>query len=82
MALVGNSSSRATIALLLLCAQGALADFGRYESHAVVGQALIVQTELGETSITAVDDAAFEVHYRENGVSSSHRLPWPASPSP
>jgi oligosaccharide 4-alpha-D-glucosyltransferase len=68
MALFDGSVSRTAIALLLLSAQGAHADFGRYESHALVGQALIVQTELGEMSITAVDDSAFEVHYRENGV--------------
>jgi oligosaccharide 4-alpha-D-glucosyltransferase len=54
--------------MLLLCAQAALADFGSYESHALVGQALVVQTDIGEMSITAVDDAAFEVHYRERGV--------------
>jgi oligosaccharide 4-alpha-D-glucosyltransferase len=51
-----------------LLAQAALADFGNYESHALVGQALIVQTDIGEMSITAVDDAAFEVHYRQDGV--------------
>jgi oligosaccharide 4-alpha-D-glucosyltransferase len=49
-------------------AQAAHADFGNYESHALVGQALIVQTDIGEMSITAVDDAAFEVHYRQDGV--------------
>ncbi len=55
-------------AMLLLCAQAALADFGSYESHALVGQELVVQTNIGEMSITAVDNAAFEVHYRERGV--------------
>jgi oligosaccharide 4-alpha-D-glucosyltransferase len=54
--------------MLLLCAQAALADFGSYESHALVGQELVVQTDIGEMSITAVDNAAFEVHYRERGV--------------
>jgi oligosaccharide 4-alpha-D-glucosyltransferase len=54
--------------MLLLCAQAALADFGSYESHALVGQELVVQTDIGEMSITAVDNAAFEVHYREHGV--------------
>ena len=52
----------------LLLAQGADADFGNYESHALVGQSLIVQTDIGEMSVTAVDDAAFEVHYRERGI--------------
>jgi len=65
----GRSGSRtATAAMLLLCAQAALADFGSYESHALVGQELVVQTDIGEMSITAVDNAAFEVHYREHGV--------------
>ena len=32
------------------------------------GQSLIVETSIGELSVTAVDDAAFEVHYREVGV--------------
>jgi oligosaccharide 4-alpha-D-glucosyltransferase len=65
-----RSGSRTAIAgiLLFLCATGARADFGEYESHALVGQALIVRTDVGEMSITAVDDAAFEVHYRESGV--------------
>ena len=40
--------------MLLLCAQAALADFGSYESHALVGQELVVQTDIGEMSITAV----------------------------
>ena len=65
----GRSGSRtATAAMLLLCAQAALAEFGSYESHALVGQELVVQTDIGEMSITAVDNAAFEVHYRERGV--------------
>ncbi len=82
MALFGSSGTRTTIALLLLCAQGALADFGRYESHALVGQALVVQTELGEMSITAVDDAAFEVHYRESGVKQLPSFALAGAPGP
>jgi len=54
--------------LTLLLASPAFADFGEYESHALAGQALIVQTDIGELYITAVDDSAFEVHYRENDV--------------
>ncbi|MDH3805495.1 MAG: glycosyl hydrolase, partial [Gammaproteobacteria bacterium] len=46
----------------------ALADFGDYASHAVDGETLIVQTSLGELRVTAIDDAAFEVHYVEDGV--------------
>ena len=56
----------------MLCAVAfaapAHADFGDYQSHALVGQSLLVQTDRGELRITAVDDAAFEVHYREDGV--------------
>lgn len=70
MSLSCRRGSRTTTAVVLLSlwAPVAFADFGEYESHALVGQALIVRTDSGEMSITAVDDAAFEVHYRENGV--------------
>ncbi len=44
------------------------ADFGEYRSHALDGQSLIVETSIGELSVAAIDDAAFEVHYREAGV--------------
>ena len=54
--------------LFLFLAQVATADFGSYESHTVDGQALSVRTDIGELRITAVDDAAFEVHYRESGI--------------
>ncbi len=65
----GSGYPTAITALLLVClARPALADFGSYESHTLTGQALVVQTDIGEMSITAVDDAAFEVHYREGGV--------------
>lgn len=63
-----GSRTATAVVLLSLWAPVAFADFGEYESHALVGQALIVRTDSGEMSITAVDDAAFEVHYRENGV--------------
>ena len=79
-----SSGSRTAIAALLVAClpQSALADFGTYQSHALVGQALIVQTDMGEMSITAVDDAAFEVHYREEGVKQlpSFALAGPAAP--
>jgi oligosaccharide 4-alpha-D-glucosyltransferase len=45
-----------------------LADFGEYRSHTQVGQALVILSDIGEMHITAIDDAAFEVHYRETGV--------------
>ena len=53
---------------LVLISPSVFAAFGEYESHAHVGQALIVQTDMGEMCITAIDDGAFEVHYRERGM--------------
>ena len=52
----------------LLAALPAAADFGQYQGHELVDQTLIVQSDIGELRITAVDDAAFEVHYVEDGV--------------
>jgi oligosaccharide 4-alpha-D-glucosyltransferase len=46
----------------------AVADFGEYQSHELVGQTLIVRTGIGVLRVTAVDNAAFEVHYVEDGV--------------
>ncbi len=46
----------------------ASADFGEYRNHAIVGQSLVVETSIGELHVRAVDDAAFEVHYREDGI--------------
>jgi len=63
-----SSNWRATVGALLLLASPAFADFGEYESHALVGQALIVETDIGEMCITAIDDSAFEVNYREDAV--------------
>jgi oligosaccharide 4-alpha-D-glucosyltransferase len=45
------------------------ADFGQYEDHAVDGATLTITSTLGKLRITAVDDAAFELHYVEEGVS-------------
>jgi len=42
-----GSGSRIAALALLLGAQTALADFGTYQNHALVGQALIVQTHIG-----------------------------------
>ena len=44
------------------------AKFGDYQSHTVAGQTLTVRTDLGELHVTAIDDAAFEIHYVEDGV--------------
>jgi len=52
----------------LFAASAAVADFGQYRSHTVNGQSLLVSSDRGELRITAVDDAAFEVHYLETGV--------------
>ena len=46
----------------------AQADFGEFEGHELVGQTLVIETSIGELRITAVDDAALEVHYLEDGV--------------
>jgi len=55
--------------LTCLClAAPARADFGEYRSHEVRDQTLAVQTTRGELRITAVDDAALEIHYVEDGV--------------
>ena len=52
----------------LLVASAAQADFGQYASHTLDGNTLTIESTLGELRITAVDDAAFEVHYVEDGV--------------
>jgi oligosaccharide 4-alpha-D-glucosyltransferase len=59
---------------ILLCVAAALAaapsfaDFGQYQNHAVDGDTLVVASDIGKLRITPVDDAAFEVHYIEDGV--------------
>lgn len=44
------------------------ADFGNYIEHEASGPTLSVRTDVGELRITAIDEAAFEVYYRETGV--------------
>ena len=66
--LIRGPRAAPALVLILFLAQIARADFGTYESHVLVGQALTIRTDVGEVSITAVHDAAFEVHYRERGV--------------
>ncbi|MEM8817321.1 MAG: TIM-barrel domain-containing protein [Pseudomonadota bacterium] len=58
----------AGVLLALLFAGTAQADFGRYTSHTLDSNTLAVQTELGTLRVTAIDDAAFEVHYEEDGI--------------
>jgi oligosaccharide 4-alpha-D-glucosyltransferase len=53
---------------VLLSAPVVCADFGEYESHEHFGNTLVIATTDGALGITAVDDAAFEVHYIEDGV--------------
>ncbi len=52
----------------LLLAAPAHADFGSYESHALDGDTLVITSTRGELRLTAIDDAAFEVHYVEPGI--------------
>ena len=52
----------------LLATTSASADFGTYQSHRFEDPMLVIQSNVGELRITAVDDAAFEVHYVETGV--------------
>ena len=60
---------RSICAVASLCiASSASADFGEYRSHRVDGQSVLVTTDRGELRLTAIDDAAFEVHYVEAGV--------------
>ena len=65
----GRLSLRSVLAIAaMFVATPAPADFGRYEGHSVDGQSLIVDSDLGQLRVTPVDDAAFEVHYQEEGV--------------
>ena len=52
----------------LLATSTTWADFGEYQSHELSDDTLVINSTLGELRITAVDDAAFEVHYVEDGV--------------
>ena len=56
------------LALAIFLVGPANADFGQYQSHRLDGTSLVVASDLGELRVTPVDDAAFEVHYIENGV--------------
>ena len=55
------------LVLIGICwASAVQAEFGTYVSHSVDLQTLVIETDKGELQITSIDDAAFEVHYREN----------------
>ena len=56
------------LVLAALAASASYADFGNYESHEVAGNTLKITTTDGTVRVTAVDDAAFEVHYVEEGI--------------
>ncbi len=58
----------ALLIVALLTAHASWADFGAYQSHALDGNRLTVTSSSGLLHVTAVDDAAFEVHYVEDGV--------------
>ena len=64
----GRRALRLATIFGLILASPANAEFGTYGGHEVIGQTLVVRTDIGELRITAIDDAAFEVHYLENGV--------------
>ena len=57
-----------TLIVALLATTTTWADFGEYRSHDLKDNLLVINSTLGELRITAVDDAAFEVHYIEDGV--------------
>lgn len=59
---------RWSVLLFQLLGTSTWAAFGDYENHRLVDQSLVIQTTIGELSVTAIDDSAFEVHYRETGV--------------
>ncbi|MGB5335543.1 MAG: TIM-barrel domain-containing protein [Woeseiaceae bacterium] len=61
-------TQRILFACALLAATSASADFGQYQSHTLEGPSLVIVSDLGELRITPVDEAAFEVHYVEDGV--------------
>jgi hypothetical protein len=57
------------VVLLLAClAPLAQADFGNYTGHEVIDHTVVVQTDIGELRVTALNDAAFEVHYIERSI--------------
>jgi len=56
------------LVLLLLLTVRADADFGRYIAHEHAGSTLVITTDLGEVRLSAVDDAAIEVHYVEKQI--------------
>ena len=58
------------------------ADFGDYRSHEARGQSLIVSTSLGAMTLTALNDAAFEAHYAEDGVRQLPSFALGAEPAP
>jgi oligosaccharide 4-alpha-D-glucosyltransferase len=55
-------------AILVACSTAAWADFGNYAGHRLEGPTLVVESDLGEVRLTVIDDAGFEVHYRETDV--------------
>lgn len=61
-------SLHAALIVASCSASTAFADFGEYRDHELDGQTLSVVTDRGQLRITAIDNAAFEVHYVEEGV--------------
>lgn len=63
-----NALAGAWLTLLLAITPPARADFGDYLGHNVEGQSVVVSTTMGELTLTALNGASFEAHYRESGV--------------
>ena len=60
--------SRSLLLFVALATSVSHADFGDYRAHEHLGNTLTMTTTRGQLRIKAVDDAAFEVHYIEQGV--------------
>lgn len=58
---------RRTLMGITLCCASALADYGDYRSHRVEGQTLIVDTTLGQLSVSVVHPTAMYLHFAEPG---------------
>ncbi|MEM7762987.1 MAG: TIM-barrel domain-containing protein [Pseudomonadota bacterium] len=58
---------RRTLMGITLCCASAWADYGDYRSHRVEGQTLIVDTTLGQLSVSVVHPTAMYLHFAEPG---------------
>ncbi|MEM9404299.1 MAG: TIM-barrel domain-containing protein, partial [Pseudomonadota bacterium] len=67
LASTGFASAMIALAVLLHPAMASAA-FGEYESYRHDGARVTIATSIGTLTISAIDDAAFEIHYQENEV--------------